>query len=383
MNDHGSSACYTLCGATLASNVPLPELLPHDSENADLAFQLLPAGEPEEGAEPRWYHHALHTDGSRWLSLARKETGYLLRFDGLADFTFRPQESRVECRPGPGTPDETIRHLLLDQVVPLVLGHRGTTVLHAGAVADGDAAAAFVGEAGWGKSTLAACLCRLGWSLLSDDGLPLREAHGIFLAESSYPGLRLWPDSLHALFGAASDDRAGAGDTAKRRLRAGSMALEMCSRRVPLRAVYLLDPEPPATRGEEVAITPLAPREGLLVLLKYLFRIDAGDRDRLREEFERLARLAGSVPVRRLSLRRGLERLPSVALAVRRDLRSVLDRTRGSLRAASAAPAGAWAGPEDATSGPPRNRRIVLSGAQSSRKTASPSAAVGSSTTGQ
>ncbi len=327
----GKTASYAVCGSTLASNVPLPELLPHGSEEPDFSFHLLsPSG--QRGEEPSWYHRTLNADGSTWLSFAKDESGFLLRFNDLADFTLSEDGGRIECRPVPGTPDETIRHLLLDQVLPLALGHRGRLVLHAGAVADGNLGVAFLGEAGWGKSTLTACLCRLGWSLLSDDCLPLREGRGGFMAEASYPGIRLWPDALRSLFGAASGTRPVAHYSDKRRVDAGSMVLGMCSRRVPLRAVYLLDPRVQENRDGEVSITPIPSSERFLVYLKYLFRLDTTDRARLRAEFERLARLSEEVPVRRLTFRRDLEALPTVAAAVRSDVRSLQDAGAEPLR---------------------------------------------------
>lgn len=320
MKEDTKTARYSICGVTLASNVPLPELLPHGSDRSDLCFTLKPPSLARR-EDPSWVHHALHSDGTRWLSLARPAGGYLLRFGDLADFTLSEDATQIECRPGPRTSPETIRHLFLDQVLPQALGHQGTLVLHAGAVADGDEAIAFIGETGWGKSTLTACFCRVGWSLLADDCLPLREESDSFLAGTSYPGVRLRPDALRMLFGAGAAGSPVADDTDKKRVDAGSMMLGVCSRRVPLKAVYLLDP-PPRDAEEGTRITSVEAHEGLLIFLKYLFRLDPTDRGRLKAEFERLSRLTDQVPVRRLAFRRDLASLPAIVTAIRRDLES-------------------------------------------------------------
>ena len=99
-----------------------------------------------------------------------------------------------------------MRHLLLDQVMPLVLS-RDRLVLHASAVATPAGAAAFIGFTGAGKSTLAASLSAAGFPILSDDCLVIERDGRGFLARPFYPGARLWPDSVHAV-GANVEGRA-------------------------------------------------------------------------------------------------------------------------------------------------------------------------------
>ena len=58
-------------------------------------------------------------------------------------------------------------------LLAFVLTMRGEAVLHASAVQVGDAALAFVGASGMGKSTMATLLCADGARLVTDDVLRL------------------------------------------------------------------------------------------------------------------------------------------------------------------------------------------------------------------
>jgi hypothetical protein len=61
----------------------------------------------------------------------------------------------------------------------------GRIYLHAGAVRLGDAASAFVGDKGSGKSTICLWLGRAGATILSDDHISIRFSEGSFYASGS------------------------------------------------------------------------------------------------------------------------------------------------------------------------------------------------------
>jgi hypothetical protein len=162
-------ARYRLSGFVIQSNVALPELpaargTPSHVLELDAAGPTIP--------DPCWFHHWQEARKRRWLSFARMPNGYLLRFPSLADFEItregsRGALSRIRARPRRGVPAETIRHLFLDQVWPLVLSGGGRSVIHASAVVLPDGrAVAFAGPAGAGKSSLAAsmALADAAWS---------------------------------------------------------------------------------------------------------------------------------------------------------------------------------------------------------------------------
>ena len=73
-------------------------------------------------------------DKEPWLNFAKMDGGYLLRFSEFADFFVSNDGSELKFMPIQPVPEETIQHLLLDQVIPLVINLRGGEALHASAI---------------------------------------------------------------------------------------------------------------------------------------------------------------------------------------------------------------------------------------------------------
>jgi hypothetical protein len=304
---------HRMSGMTLASDIPLPELPRARRASAEIRFGLLPPGRPFPS--PRhWIHRWRRADGRVWISLGSGRDGYLLRFTSLADFLLSSDGARILGRPRPHVSPATIRHLLLDQVLPMVLAHRGSLALHASAVRVRSGVVAFVGKSGSGKSTLCASLTRVGRPLLADDCLVIEEQQGRAMAVPSYPGLRLRPDVLRALWHDGPRGPRVAEYSNKRRLGPRGLAVAAPGP-APLRGLYLL--VPPGARGE-IRITRLAPREAVGRLLAHAHRLDITDRARLVTELEALTRLARLVPVFDLDYPWDLHRLPVVHAAVLR-----------------------------------------------------------------
>ena len=307
---------YRLCHVTLTSAIALPELRPARAGRG--AWRVDVNGAPR--GDYRWFHR-WRAERRTWLSFGRTSDGYLLRFPELADFAVTPRARRIECRPVRRLPSATLRHLLLDQVLPLALS-ADRLVLHASAVhVPGFGAVAFIGGTGHGKSTLATALAQDGCSLVTDDCLVLGERDGVPAAWPSYPGVRLWPDAALAL-GNPARGPALAHYTRKRRLREG--LLRFRARPSPLRALFLL--APPSSGGDAADIRACPPRERLMALVACAYVLDVGDRAHLAVQFQRLVRLVESVPTLRLRVRRDRRRLPQTA----RALRERLTRMRGT-----------------------------------------------------
>jgi len=311
-------ALHRMSGTTLASDVPLPELPRARGASAEIRFALLPPGRPF--TPPRsWLHRWRRADGRAWISLGSARRGYLLRFANVADFLISRDGARILGRPRPRVSPATFRHLLLDHVLPMVLSHRGCLVIHASAVRVRRGGVAFVGKAGSGKSTLSASLTRVGRTLLADDCLVIEERRGRTMAVPSYPGLRLWPDMVRALWADGTQGGPVAEYSDKRRL--GPRGLRAASQGpARLRALYLL--APPAARGD-IRITRIAPRAAVGQLLAHTQRLDITDRARLVMELEALSRLVRRVPVFELSYPRRLHRLAAVRGAVLRHAGAV------------------------------------------------------------
>jgi hypothetical protein len=198
---------YRVCDLILGSAVPLPELSPASDVHPEWMFRPH-RHRPLASAVRRWSHHVPAPDGTRFLS---------------ADFAISLRHRTIDCSPTPRTPFYTLRHLLLDHVIPLVLSTQRKLVLHASAVLGPGGVLAFMGPTGSGKSTLGLSLARHGCPVVADDFLLLHEENGRWVAVPSYEGVRLWPETVSELLGEGSAvHRDVSHYTAKQRLGAHS-----------------------------------------------------------------------------------------------------------------------------------------------------------------
>ncbi|MCB9103889.1 MAG: hypothetical protein H6633_06545 [Anaerolineales bacterium] len=244
----------------------------------------------------------------------------MLRFAGLADFYVAPDEQAIRCYPAAGIRLETIRHLLLDQVMPLVLSHQGKLVLHASAVQTPVGAIAFVGQTGRGKSTLAAAFAAQGFPLLTDDCLLLNGSGGQLWGLPAYSGVRLWADSIRVLFEHEPIYTDVTHYSAKKRLPADNNRLPYHTQPVPIHRLYFLIPPEESAQSSEVSVTPLSAREAFMALVSYAFKLDITDHARLKAEFSMFSQFVTLPLFYHLVFPRDFSRLPVVQDAILEDL---------------------------------------------------------------
>lgn len=167
---------YDGFGLLLASEIPLP-LASVEAGDPDVVIERAPASAASRpGSAPP---DVIRVEASAGIALIAR--------DG----------TRVICEPW-GEDEVNLQMFLLGPVMQAVLAMRGTLCLHASAVArvpDG-ASIAFVGPPGNGKSTLAAALVERGYSLVTDDLMPISVNGGPHVRTGwGAPLVRLWPDS--------------------------------------------------------------------------------------------------------------------------------------------------------------------------------------------
>jgi hypothetical protein len=266
----------------------------------------------QEPIETTPYDRWTFPDGSDFLLLYRTSEKYILRFPDLADFEIAHDSSRVTCTPAPNVPEATIAHLYLNQVLPLILSHKGKLVLHGSAVDAEGSAIAFVGNSGRGKSTLAASFAVDGCPFLTDDGMVLEAEVSAYMVLPSHPSVRLYQDSQEALMPRDAPTAPAVHYTSKSRFIAGS-ALPHCAQPRPLRAIYFLG----EGTAQDVAIRRLNPAPALASLLQHAFILDVDDRPGVGAHFDRLAKLADEAACFRLDYPRCYQNLPTVLKAIR------------------------------------------------------------------
>jgi hypothetical protein len=255
-------------------------------------------------------HQWTAADGAVWIQIFRTDTGYLLRFPGLADFEICGVALAVSCHPTPEVTTDTCAHLYLNQVLPLVLSRQGKLVFHASAVEVSGVAAVFLAEAGRGKSTLAASFAAGGFRFLTDDGLVLEAKGRGFRALPSHASIRLWEDSQRALAGNAATALPVAY-TGKARLLAGHQ-LAFCDQPRPLKRAYF--------RGDgqasEVTFERMRPLEAMMAWIGNSFLLDPKEPSLLASHFDRVADMANRISCYRLDYPRRYDELPGLRQAI-------------------------------------------------------------------
>jgi len=313
---------YKLYGLIISSDEILPLLTPISKLKPDIQIRhffcskLFPS-------PSHWFMKWHLPGGKLWLSFAKIDGNYLLRFNKLADFLINKAGRKIVCLSQLGIPKETIQHLLLDQVIPLVINLRGGEALHASAVLVPQGVIAFIGPTGSGKSTIAASFLLAKCPHLSDDCLTLIEkAKGIYVIPA-YPGLRLWKDSLAWLFGDNGDSNFVAHYTDKLRSVIKNRPRAYYAVPQPLRRLYSITPLHKAKGKTNILIKPLTPRESFIALVQCAFRLDIKDNHMLTRQFHFLRQVASKISVRQLIFPRDFNFLPAVREAIVNDLKNL------------------------------------------------------------
>jgi hypothetical protein len=312
---------YELGGFVVESEVPFPELTSARTGEAICSIRLVDTL-PRSGSCATSLVRKTLPHGHGWLSAEKSDRGYILSFQDLVTFLVSEDGDRVECHSNAPVPTETLRHLFLDAVFPLVLNLKGHDALHATAVDGPAGCCAFLGNSGIGKSTLAAAFVRRGWQLVCDDCLHFDVgADGVTIVPG-YGGLRLWPDSIEATFNNGSLLRT-VHDRRKKRVEVAGMSSMRPAR---LGRVYLVTgtQESGDTR---IRIEAVSPRDAFMELVRHAFRLDIGDRTMLARQFHRLQRLVERVSVCRLIYPRTFDHLQLVAAAIVDNLKNGASRS--------------------------------------------------------
>jgi hypothetical protein len=311
---------YRLYNQILESNIPLPELQPVAAQQVERVFTLLDSA--DETCEPvKWFHQwpllEVAGDEEPWLRFGKRADEYFIRFPGLADFLISVDGAYIRCHPAGDIPHETLRHLLLDSILPLALSRGNKTVLHAGAIAlpEWNTAVIFIGESGLGKSTLTLSFAKSGFPLLTDDCLLIEERDGMLFGFPSYPGLRVWPDVADEFFPPETQLAPFAHYSEKKRVVLGQVALPYSQAPLPICGAFFLAPEKAEETGL-INVTPVSPREAFIELYKQLFNLDITDLDWLKQSFLTLGHVQQWPHFARLSYPRQLALLPTVQEAI-------------------------------------------------------------------
>jgi hypothetical protein len=259
------------------------------------------------GQLQQWSQGAALPDGSSYR-----------RWTGLIEFLVTPDARRIYAR----TLDETNREALLAYLLVDALSYSmvrlGREPLHATAVRTDRGAVAFVGESGFGKSTLGALFVRDGFRLVTDDMLVLTPVQDGYLAHAGPPRLKLYRGIANRIFGGS--DRGVPMNPVTEKMIIPLDEAQTVRDSTSLRAVYLIrkpDERHPARRP---CIRRLSPARAFPRILAATASHYGFERDRLTRQFEFVTQLVGRIPIKTLSYPRDEHNMGRLQDAVLADL---------------------------------------------------------------
>lgn len=277
---------YTFADLHVLSSRPLPELVPERTPaGSERDVVHVTWTTPAAPIVAEWYHQ---WGDDVWARFGETTEGFVVEFPETATFLIAHDAHHIEVQGRPDAPMVTVRHLLLNQVLPLVLSRLRPVVLHAGAVAVDGRVVAFVGPTGAGKSTLVAACARLGADVMADDSLVIYPDAGGWRAIPSYPAVRLWESAMDHVGWASADAEVVAHYSEKRRVVPRTGGWQFAQGPRPLTRILLL------AAGDQPR------RPAGVELYAQVFRLDVRDRADAVRLFHLVADLAAGVSIERI-----------------------------------------------------------------------------------
>ena len=218
-------------------------------------------------------------------------------------------------------PIEDLRAIILGSALSVILQQRNQLVLHASSVSMNGQAIAFLGNSGWGKSTLVSTLHAQGYDFITDDVLTIDQAFSPPQVNPSYPEVRLRPDTLAVLgktFELSDSD-----------IQSHWKEEKLVENRVaqtphPLLCLYILGV------GESHEIQPIPLQNAFLELSHHsraIRVINSLEVKGLRAaHFQQCMKLVQNVPMFYLRRRRSLAEMPQVVSLIEKHVQKLLQR---------------------------------------------------------
>ena len=261
-----------------------------------------------------WAQYAALPDGSRYR-----------RWTNLFEFLVAPDARRIQARALTDANQEAFQAYLLVEGLSFSMVRLGREPLHATAVQTDRGVVAFLGDSGFGKSTLGALLIHGGCRMLTDDMLVLTEERDTFVAHPGPPRIKLYREIADRIFG---DDYCGVPmNPSTEKLIVPLKDEQRVTQAAPLGALYLIG-EGNEPSDSAVLIRSLSPAQAFPRVLAHTVSHWAHDPARIENQFHFVTRLVQQVPIKTLSYARDRNTMFSVRDAVLKDATSGAQTTR-------------------------------------------------------
>jgi len=266
-----------------------------------------------------WLHEWKDASNITTVRSGKSKSTYCLHFPQLATFSIQLGSQLIGYHAN-DIPVRTLRHLLLDQVIPRYLGQLGQLILHGSSIVlDSDDLCIFCGDTGTGKSTLAASFLSQDMCIFTDDALLLLTEPETILGVNSYAGLRLNPDAIRATSLTHLKQQLVDHYSEKAHIVANNMSPGGVGKKV--KCLFILKQS-----NEEVTISrPGA--EDLHYLVNQIFKLDPTDKAVTKIQFEKVRLLTNSVETYVISYPRQFSKLSEVRSAVLGEVNNIVAKS--------------------------------------------------------
>jgi hypothetical protein len=320
------SDLFRIFDTTVRSDFPLPELPRATGQDFALTV-MMGKGDPDQfdsqGFERAFEWCDYEDRVVCWCD--RKGDEYLYVFPQNATFHIT-SDNLITCFLDQDSSMQMLRHLLLNQIIPRYLATTGRLVLHASAVTlENGKSVAFLGNSGFGKSTLVSSFHRHGARLINDDCILLECGDNGVTVIGGLVGIRLFPDSVNAVFTEASGFTNYTPYTDKQQLflkdQVGEEAQEPCV----LDAMFLLN-DPKDKSADKISIQPVSGSEAMMAMIYSAFSLDPSDKKLMVRNFRNVGRTIGeTLRIHSLRYPRDHGLLPQVRAAVIECVEKLVD----------------------------------------------------------
>jgi hypothetical protein len=308
---------YRIFDTVVRSELPLPELPRVSGQNFTLSVRMGEGGTDQFNS--RGFERAFDwcDFGERvvcWCD--RKADEYLFVFPHNATFHITP-DKLVTCFLQQNSSMQMLRHLLLNQVIPRYLATMGRLILHASAVTlPSGQSVAFLGNSGFGKSTLVSSFHRNGAKLINDDCILIESGKNGVTVIGGLVGIRLFPDSVNAVFNESSGFTNYTPYNDKQQLFLKEQAGTEASPPQLLDAMFLLN-DPIDDPADHIQIETVTGTEAMMAMIHGAFSLDPSDKRTIANNFQNVGQaISEQLDTSRLHYPRVHNRLGDVRTAI-------------------------------------------------------------------
>jgi hypothetical protein len=272
-DDRVARAWYSVFGMPVLSEIPLP-MAPIRVDAAAQPVWTFERAKPEKMPPPPEGEMVSETacfapchNGQVISRVHRGDNGSWLWHAGLATFWISPDARRVVVYAIANADESLLRMFLIGQIATLLLQQRGYPSLHSSAIQTQHGAVVFLGRRGQGKSTMAASFLKHGYTLITDDALPLRVQDGRVCGGPGISIMKLWAATAENTL-RLNEQLPTFLQNYDKKLLTLDGRYSLADQPSPIRAVYVLDRrDPPASTPPEIALDRVSAREGHAALM--------------------------------------------------------------------------------------------------------------------